>query len=164
MADDVTDATFEEGAEEPLRLLAVDADDLKVLAALVQDAVFPASEMRWLPRRRQFAVLVNRFRWEDRDNAERQHRPYERVQTLLVVDSVLKVRSSGFDHGDRDLVLSLLDITFTVTDPPAGTVEMVLAGDGAIRLEVEALEVLLKDVTRPYVAPSHKAPQHPLDD
>ncbi len=31
---------------------------------------------------------------------------------------------------------------------------LTLAGDGAIALEVEALDVTLKDVTRPYIAPS----------
>ena len=35
-----------------------------------------------------------------------------------------------------------------------------LAGDGGIRLTVEALEVTLKDVTRPYVAPSRHVPKH----
>ena len=30
-----------------------------------------------------------------------------------------------------------------------------------IRLSVEAIELTLKDVTRPYVAPSKKAPSHP---
>ena len=38
---------------------------------------------------------------------------------------------------------------------------LTLAGDGAIALEVEALEVTLQDVTRPYRAPSGKAPAHP---
>jgi hypothetical protein len=36
----------------------------------------------------------------------------------------------------------------------------VLAGDGAIALEVEAVEVVLSDVSRPYYAPSLKAPAH----
>jgi hypothetical protein len=39
---------------------------------------------------------------------------------------------------------------------------LTLAGDGAIRLSVEALEVSLKDVTRPYRAPSGKVPQHDI--
>ena len=34
------------------------------------------------------------------------------------------------------------------------------AGDGAIGLDVETLDVTLKDVTRPYVAPSRKIPDH----
>ena len=37
---------------------------------------------------------------------------------------------------------------------------LTLAGDGALRLEVEAIEVTLKDVTRPYRAPSGKVPHH----
>ncbi|MEL0285532.1 MAG: DUF2948 domain-containing protein, partial [Paracoccaceae bacterium] len=32
----------------------------------------------------------------------------------------------------------------------------------AIRVTCEAIEVTLKDVTRPYIAPSGKTPQHPL--
>jgi hypothetical protein len=36
-----------------------------------------------------------------------------------------------------------------------------LAGDGAIALDVEALEATLEGVTRPYVAPSRRAPEHP---
>jgi hypothetical protein len=33
--------------------------------------------------------------------------------------------------------------------------------DGAIAIDVECINVTLKDVTRPYVAPSRKAPNHP---
>ena len=36
---------------------------------------------------------------------------------------------------------------------------LTLAGDGAVALEVEALEVTLHDVTRPYRAPSGKVPE-----
>lgn len=36
-----------------------------------------------------------------------------------------------------------------------------LAGDGAIRIAVEALDIMLRDVTRPYRAPSGKKPTHP---
>ncbi|MEO0358508.1 MAG: DUF2948 family protein, partial [Pseudomonadota bacterium] len=39
------DASFNDGAEKPLRLHAMDVDDLRVLSALAQDAVFPGSEM-----------------------------------------------------------------------------------------------------------------------
>jgi hypothetical protein len=157
----MADARFEEGGEAPLHLVAEDADDLRVLAALVQDAVFPIIEMRWERRRRRFSLLLNRFRWEDRDAAERAGRGYERVRSLLVVDEVLVVRSQGIDRGDRDMVLSLLSIGFEAGPDGTGTVTLTLAGDGAIALEVEALGVTLRDVTRPYLAPSGKAPGHP---
>ncbi|GAB4552986.1 MAG: DUF2948 family protein [Ruegeria sp.] len=158
----MADATFEDGREAPLNLGALDADDLRVIAALAQDAVFPASEMTWQPARRRFALLLNRFRWEDKEAAERRNRPYERVQSVLVFDSVLSVASQGIDRSDKDLILSLLDIAFHPAEDGAGEVLLTLAGDGAIRLTVEAVEATLRDVTRPYRAPSGHAPQHPV--
>lgn len=158
----MADATFEDGREAPLNLGALDADDLRVIAALTQDAVFPASEMTWQPARRRFALLLNRFRWEDKEAAERRNRPYERVQSVLVFDSVLSVASQGIDRSDKDLILSLLEIAFHPAEDGAGEVLLTLAGDGAIRLTVEALEATLRDVTRPYRAPSGHAPSHPV--
>ncbi|MFD0909535.1 DUF2948 family protein [Ruegeria arenilitoris] len=157
----MADATFEDGREAPLNLGALDAEDLKVIATLTQDAVFPVSEMIWQPTRRRFALLLNRFRWEDKEAAERRGRDFERVQSLLVFDSVLSVSSQGVDRSDKDLILSVLDIELHPSDDGTGEVLLVLAGDGAIRLTVEAVEATLKDVTRPYRAPSGKAPRHP---
>ncbi|WP_319826051.1 DUF2948 family protein [Thalassovita sp.] len=151
------DARFEDGREAPLNLGALDGDDLKVVSALVQDAVFPASEMRWMPKERRFALLVNRFRWED---AGRERHGAERVQSLLVFQNVQKVASQGVPRGDKDVVLSLLSLDWQAGESPCGVIELVLAGDGGIRLEVEALEVGLKDVTRPYRAPSGHVPVH----
>lgn len=151
------DAKFEDGREAPLNLGALDAGDLEVISSLAQDAVFPISEMTWRAGERRFALLLNRFRWED-DGRDR-HGP-ERVRSLLVVDNVLRVASQGIDRRDKDMILSLLAIAFEPGQDGAGHVLLTLAGDGAIRLEVEALEVTLKDVTRPYGAPSGKAPDH----
>jgi hypothetical protein len=155
------DARFEDGREAPLRLKALDAEDLAVIAALVQDAVFPAAEMKWDRRARRFAILLNRFRWEDAPNAQARKRSYERVQAVLAVEDVMKVQSQGVDKSDPDMVFSLLDLAFSPGEDGAGRLELTLAGDGVIALEVEALEVILQDVTRPYVAPSNKAPSHP---
>lgn len=157
----MADARFEDGDDGPLHLVALDAEDLQVIAALTQDAVFPITEISWNPKRRRLALLVNRFRWEDREAADRAGRPYERVQSLLWVEDVLKVRSQGIDRAAKETVLSLLDIEWTAGADAGGVLTFVLAGDGAISLDVEALEVALRDVTRPYVAPSHRAPSHP---
>ena len=152
------DATFEEGGEAPLNLGALDAEDLKVISALAQDSVFPGTEMKWLPSERRFALLLNRFRWED---AGRDRHGPERVRSLLVVDEVLSVASQGIDRHDPDTILSLLAIEFEPGEDGAGDILLTLAGDGAIRLQVEAVGVTLRDVTRPYRAPSGKTPGHP---
>ena len=156
----MTDARFEDGDDAPLRVIARDAEDLPVLSALVQDAVFPAGEMRFDRPSRRFALLLNRFRWEDRARAERQGRSFERVRSLLVVGDVLSVASTGIDRSDPDLVLSLLALEFAPGEDGTGTLTLWLAGDGAVRIAVECLDVGLRDVTRPYVAPSGRAPDH----
>jgi len=153
----VEDARFEDADEAPMALRALDVDDLKVISTLTQDAVFPASEMTWDRKRRRFALLLNRFRWEDRGH----RRAPERVQSVLVIEDAMKVASQGVDRGDADMILSLLAIDWTPGEDGTGRIILTLAGDGAIAVDVEALEVTLKDVTRPYMAPSGQTPAHP---
>lgn len=152
------DARFEDGRDAPLHLKALEPADLPVISALVQDAIFPAVEMTWRARQRRFAVLLNRFRWEDGGAGRRTP---ERVQSLLVVDEVQKVASQGVSRGDKDVILSLLSLTFEPDEDGTGRLVLTLAGDGAISVDVEALDVTLKDVTRPYIAPSKSVPSHP---
>ncbi|TVP74218.1 MAG: DUF2948 family protein [Rhodobacteraceae bacterium] len=151
----MSDARFEDGTERPLRLTALDAEDLKIVSALVQDGVFPATEMRWDAKRRRFALLINRFRWE-----MSQQDAAERVRALLLIEDVLAVASQGVTRDDPDLVFSLLAMEFTPGEDGTGTLSLILAGDGEIRLKVECLSVTLRDATRPYRAISGKAPQH----
>ena len=156
----MADAKFEEGEEAPLNLGALSQEDLQVISSLTQDAVFPVTEMRWQASQHRFALLLNRFRWEDSDAAKARARAFERVQSLLVIDNVLSVASQGVDRGDSDVILSLLEVNFDPGEDGTGHVLLTLAGDGVLRLTVEALEVSLRDVTRPYQAPSGKAPGH----
>ncbi len=156
----MSDAKFEDGGEAPLRLKALDGEDLSVLAASVQDAVFPASEMKYDRKARRFALLLNRFRWEDAPNARKRSRDFERVQTVLMIEDVLGVKTQGVSKADPDVIYSLLSLDFEPAEDGMGQIILTLAGDGAVALDVEALEVVLRDVTRPYLAPSHKAPSH----
>ena len=156
----MNDARFEDADEAPLRLTAQDGEGLAVMSALLQDAVFPITEMTYAAGKRRFALLVNRFRWEDRSAADQARRGYERVQSLLVLEDVVSVQSQGIDRSDKDMVLSLLSVGFVAGADGMGRVELILAGDGAIALQVEALDVTLRDVSRPYLAPSGRVPTH----
>jgi len=153
----VEDARFEDAGEGPVSLRALDADDLKVISALVQDAIFPVTEMTWDRRHRRFALLINRFRWEEAGGVH----PPERVRSVLTFEDAMGVASQGVDRADPDLVLSLLALDWTPGEDGTGRITLVLAGDGAVAVDVEALEVTLRDVTRPYVAPSGQTPRHP---
>ena len=83
------------------------------------------------------------------------------MQSLLVFDTVLSVASQGLDRSQKDLVLSVLSVTMENAENGDCFLTVTLAGDGALRIRVEAVEVHLRDVTRPYAAPSRKSPHHP---
>ncbi|MEO0343724.1 MAG: DUF2948 family protein [Pseudomonadota bacterium] len=150
------DARFEDAQGVALRLAAESAEDLQVISSLCQDAVFLASEMTFEKGKRRFAVLLNRFRWE-----EDQSRP-ERVQSVLSFDAVSGVRSQGIDRTDDDQIYSLLMIELGGSEM-AQHATLVLAGDGEIELLIEAISVSLVDVTKPYEALSGQRPDHKTD-
>ena len=155
-------ASVQEGSERPLRLRADDVEDLQVLSALAQDAVLRASEMTWDQKRRRFACLINRFRWEAVQQGEPSDLHLERVQAVLAVDDVIAVRRQGpAPEVSQDIVLSLLMLSFQPDGDGTGLVVLTFAGGAAVEAEVEAINITLQDVTCTYEALSQRAPEHP---
>ncbi|MEO0718265.1 MAG: DUF2948 family protein [Pseudomonadota bacterium] len=143
----------------PVRLLAQDSQDLAVISALMQDAVVLPNDIGWLQGQRRFALVANRFRWEDPE-AE------ERVRAGLHAENVRKVRSRGVDAEAQDKPISVLSLTFEPNpadeDDPSGTLRIACAGGAEFLIEVEALEVAMRDMTKPWAAKSR--PEHEADE
>ncbi|RNF34151.1 DUF2948 family protein [Paracoccus methylarcula] len=156
----VEDARFADADPRPMALKAEDEADLRIMSALVQDAILPASEISYDPKARRLALLLNRFRWEDAEQARAEGRGFERVRALLVMNDVLELRSDGIDR-DGDTVLELLALNWTPGEDGTGQLSLEFAGDGTLTAEVECINLDLRDVTQPYLAPSGKAPSHP---
>ena len=157
------DARFEDGEEKAVNIGAFDKSDLEIISSLLQDSILPASEIQWLPNSDKLALLVNRFRWEDKDIELSQGKTVERVQSLLMISHVKSVSSSGFSPKQKDKVLSILSISFDGYDGGFGNVLIILSGNGGIRVGVDALEINLRDVTMPYIAPSGRSPRHDIN-
>ena len=157
------DARFEDGDEKALNIGAFDQRDLEVVSSLIQDSIFPTSELKWLTKVNKLALLANRFRWEDKSLAQLRDRKAERVQSLLMISHVKSVSSSGFSPKQKDKILSILSISFDGEDGGSGSILIILSGNAGIRVEVDALEIHLRDVTMPYFAPSGTAPKHDTD-
>ena len=156
----MTDASFHDAEPGPLMLRAEGAEDLSVLSMLVQDAVLTGADITFDRKRRQLAMLINRFRWEDADSAEREGRPFERVRALLVVNDITGLRSEGITRDDPDQVLSLLAMAWQPGEDGTGRLLLEFAGDGTIAADAECVSVDLRDVTRPYIANSGHMPRH----
>ncbi|MFG6083057.1 DUF2948 family protein [Paracoccus litorisediminis] len=159
----MSDARFTDADPAPLALAAADMDDLTVISALVQDSILPVTEISYDMRQRQLALLLNRFRWEDAEQAKREDRPYERVRAVLLISDVQRVQSDGIDRADSDLILELLALKWEAGQDGTGRLHLEFAGDGTLVIDAECLNVELRDVTRPYIAPSRRAPEHPQD-
>lgn len=154
----MVDARYEDMGSGPLNLGAEDPDDLEVISALCQDAVIKSNEIEFSTKRRQMALLLQRFRWEDEGVS-----PPERVQSVFYITQVQAVKSKGIDRAAENQTLSLLSVEFAQTQTPSGVLTLHFSGGAALRLEVEALELQLRDVTRPYLAVTGKKPRHELD-
>lgn len=139
----------------PLRLLAEDAADLDVIAAAAQDALLRITDVSFDKKARRFAVVINRFRWEEAGQAG----PYERVRAALSFEGVLRVKTRRVRQDAPDALASILSVAFIPSDePPDGEVRIVLAGGGEIALTVECLDVTLMDLTPAW--PTPRRPDH----
>ena len=129
-----------------IKLAAHDAEDLTILSARLQDAAAKLGDFALLAKQRRFAAMVNRLEWEKGGKT--------RVRAGLHFDGVLGVQTSNVKLGAKDAVVAILAVTFTpkAVDDPAGVIEIVLAGGGAIRLEVECIDAVLADMTQPWTA------------
>lgn len=142
-----------------LKLLALDAEDLNVISAHVQDAVLRVQDMGLAEQDHRFALIISRFVWE---NAEQNQRANERRRAALRFDRVTAARVSGIDLNAREGVLEVLSVGFTPTDAPAGKVSIVFAGGGTVELDVECLEGRLHDLGAAWAAKAR--PVHDLSD
>ncbi|WP_374301379.1 DUF2948 family protein [Ferrovibrio sp.] len=148
----------------PLKLRAEDVEDITVLSACLQDATMHAADMTFQPRQRRFALVLNRFRWEDEHLADARRGliravPHVRVPAGLHFEGVLKVQTSGIVRNDARTPLELLSIMAEpAAEAPAAVLTLVFAGGAAVRLEVECVDAQMQDIGQPY--PVRHAPKH----
>lgn len=129
---------------EPLKLVALDAQDLDVVSAMTQDAVMKVGELTFFPAGKRFVIALNRFVWEKQPRLFRSQP--ERRASVLHFEGVKGVRTTGIARERQDDVLSLLAIRFRPDEAPAGAIDLIFAGQAAIRLDVEFIEARLADL------------------
>ena len=143
---------------KPLRLIAEDAEDLKILSACLQDAVIKVGDFAFLPKERRFAFVANRFVWECA--ADRKRGPFARVRAGAHFDDVISARQQNIRAEAKDAVLELLAMRFDPATDGAGVVIMEFSGGGAIQLNVESVNAQMRDLSAPWSTarkPDHKA-------
>jgi Protein of unknown function (DUF2948) len=145
---------------EPLKLVALDPDDLEVVSAHLQDALVKPSDIHWRPSEKRLVVALCRFDWEA---ALSETPDFRRRAAALRFDRVLSCKALKVDRTGKGAILNLLTVAFDQRDPPAGIVTLTFSGGATLRLEVECLEAEIIDLGLTWAAiacPDHSAVAH----
>jgi hypothetical protein len=127
-----------------LKLIALDADDLAVISAHVQDAGVKAADIIWRQSEKRLVVGINRLDWEQTLKGGTSSR---RLISALRFDRVLSCKSRNIDlEPPAEAALELLGIEFHPGEPPGGSAVLLFSHGGALRLDVECLECELADL------------------
>lgn len=138
-----------------LRLLAADEEDLKVISACLQDAVAKVGDFAWLPGERRFAFVANRFLWEA--GGDKRVGPFWRTRVGAHFGDVREVKRQNIRSAPKDAVVELLAIRFEPAEAGAGAVLLDFAGGGVIRLDVDAINAEMHDLSEPWRTQSKPA-------
>ena len=168
-------------ARDGLKLRAHDAEDLRIVSAVLQDALVPVRDMDQVPRERRFAMVVNRFRWEARapladlpdmpresweggvaptrtgDAAFEDAPLYERVQCGVTFDRVARVQTLGISRGEASRIVNLLAVM-----PEREGVRLSFSGGGEIFLQGRWVVCHLEDLGEPW--PTRWRPSHDVSN
>jgi Protein of unknown function (DUF2948) len=126
-----------------LKLIALDADDLAVISAHVQDARVQTADIIWRQSEKRLVVGLNRLDWEQTLGGEAVPR---RLISALRFERVLSCKSRNIDLEAPQIALELLGIEFHPADAPGGSAVLLFSDGGALRLDVECLECELADL------------------
>ena len=126
-----------------LKLVALDADDLAVISAHVQDAKVQAADIIWRQGEKRLVVGMSRLDWEQTLSGQTAPR---RLVAALRFDRVLSCKSRNIDMATSGAALELLGIEFHPGDAPSGCAVLLFNHGGALRLDVECLECQLTDL------------------
>ena len=128
---------------DPLKLIALDADDLAVISAHVQDARVQASDIVWRQDEKRLVVGIDRLDWEQTLSGGTEPR---RSIAALRFDRVLACKSRNIDLAQPRAVLELVGIEFHPGEAPGGSALLLFSHGEALRLDVECLECELTDL------------------
>ena len=83
-----------------LKLIALDADDLAVISAHVQDARVKACDIIWCARQKRLVIGMSRFDWEQAILGDPKPR---RLVAVLRFDRVLACKARGPARGSKSV-------------------------------------------------------------
>ena len=124
-----------------MKLNAIDTEELKIIATVLQDGLIEVNDVKYLPSIRTFIVMITRFMWEEKI----VNKTNNRTKAVLVFEDVLAVHSKNIDQMDKAKVLELLTFKFYYNKSKNIEIELLFNNDATIKLETEVVQAKLED-------------------
>jgi|TARA_B100001093_G_scaffold331944_1_gene316951 hypothetical protein len=131
-----------------LKLLATSDDDLRVIAAHLQDAIVSVKDIANLKNNRIFLIQLNRFMWEDVEKGV--FRKNKRIRTVLKFDNVMSVFSKNINIKNDKNFLDFLTIESNLLTDKSYEIKLIFSGDSIIKIKTEVIDVTLDDQGSPW--------------
>ena len=128
---------------ENLKLIATSSEDLRVIAAHLQDAIVSSTDIAHLKKNKILLVQLNRFMWEDVEKGI--FRKNKRIRTVLKFDNVISVLSKNIAQNEKDNFLEFLTIETNQMPDKSYEINLIFSGDAIIKIISEVIEVKLDD-------------------
>ena len=124
-----------------MKLNAIDTEELKIIATVLQDGLIEVNDVKYLPSIRTFIVMITRFMWEEKI----VNKTNNRTKAVLVFEDVLAVHSRNIDQMNKTKVLELLTFNFYNNKSKNIEIELLFNNDATIKLETEVVQAKLED-------------------
>jgi len=139
-----------------LKLLATSDEDLKIVAAHLQDAIVSMQDIANLKKNRIFLIQLNRFMWEDVEKGV--FRKNKRIRTVLKFDNVISVLSKNVNTKKDKNFLDFLTIESNLLPDKSYEIKLIFSGNAMIKVKTEVIDITLDDQGSPWE--SKTQPKH----
>ena len=119
------------------KIIAVDKEGLSTISAIVSGAKVLIADIKYLPSNKVFLLSV------ERTKIETQQRD-EKINSVIRLDFVQKVRSKNIDQSNKDLVLELIAIDYLKNNEDY-EINLIFNNNAYIALTTETIEARLED-------------------
>ena len=124
---------------KPIKLKAVDDQDLQVFSQFLYESIVLPSEIKFEEKKQRFAMAIERFTWE---HAKDEGHLLMQVLSILVVNYVEKVDLSNISNNYKiKNILSISNVDNNIL--------IMLNNDEIITLKVNKCFCLLEDIGKP---------------
>ena len=129
-----------------MRLNAIDTDELKIIATILQDGLIEVNDVKYLPSIRSFVLMITRFMWEEKI----VNKVNKRTKAVLVFEDVLSAYAKNIDQNDKTKTIELVTFNFYPNKSKNIEIELLFKNDAIIKLETEIIRCKLEDQGEPW--------------